>query len=209
MNNGNPWKTMPEPYCKYIWCEHDHVFRQQFPQLIPSNYKTVIAELGIGTGALLRDMAVSNPDVFFIGIDLFYRPLGKTAKRLHRSDVRENVKLLRYNANHPAILFPDNFLDGVVINFPEPWPKKRHHKNRIVYGPAAGHFRKVLKKDGWLFFQSDDYSYFQSAHELFEQERFEITLNTYPTIIKDTFKSSFHNLFESKSTPIYCFLAKS
>jgi tRNA (guanine-N7-)-methyltransferase len=183
------------------------MFKRDLPAQIPPQYGQVVAELGIGNGTYLRQVAKANPQVFFLGVDMFFKPLGQTAKRLHRSWAR-NVRLIRYNALHPAILFPDGFLDGVIVNFPDPWPKDRHSKHRIFEGPIAHHLKQVLKPHGWVFLQTDQEPYFQGAWRLLEAFGFEIHRDVYPPILEAQTRSYFHRLFESQRLPIYRFLSR-
>jgi len=203
----NPWKKLPDPYDRFIWQEDAFVFRSELSTRVPPQYRYVVAELGIGNGALLKQMAASHPEVYFLGVELYYKPLGQAAKRLHRNGIH-NAQLIRYNALHPAILFPDCFLDGLIVNFPEPWPKAKHHKYRIFFGPFASQIRKVLKLDGWVFLQTDQKSYFDAAKTLLSQAQFQVQEDEYPFVMAPAARSYFHNLFESKGDPIYRLLAK-
>lgn len=197
---------MPDPYNRYIWKEDAYIFRSELPHLISRKYKFVVAELGIGNGTLLRDMAKNHPDGFFLGVELYHKPLGKAAKRIHGSGI-QNVQLIRYNALHPAILFPDHFLDGMIVNFPEPWPKLKHHRNRIFYGPFAQHVRKILKPMGWIFLQTDQKAYFDESKRQLSKADFQVCESQFPSVMAPLTKSYFHQLFDTQGDPIYRLLA--
>ncbi len=207
MGYPNPWRQMPEPYNQYIWQDDAHIFKLELPDLVPASANNVYAELGIGNGGLITELARLNPDDFFLGIDLYYRQLGRSARRIHREKL-SNVQLLRYNANHPAILFPNHFLQGILINFPDPWPKARHHNNRIFDGPVAKHLRQILKpKKGWVFLQTDQKPYFEGACRLLEKEGFTVCQKEYPPIMPELIRSPFHSLFDSRGDVVHAVTA--
>ena len=203
----NPWKNMPDPYHRYIWQDDDYVFRTELPNLVPKEASALVAEFGIGNGYLLRQIASQHSNVFFLGVELYYKPLGQSAKRIHRAGLK-NVQLIRYNALHPAVLFPDRFLDGIIVNFPEPWPKDRHHKNRIFYGPIAKHYKQILKPGGWVFLQTDQQAYYEMAIQVLKAEAFHIEENKFPFVMDNASKSYFQSLFEAKGDHIYRVHAK-
>ncbi|ABK42931.1 tRNA (guanine-N(7)-)-methyltransferase [Magnetococcus marinus MC-1] len=92
----------------------------------------VILEIGFGNGETLAALAARHPEDCFIGIDVFLEGFGTLLNRLTRGDI-SNVRLVCQNALQVLLeRIPDASLDGVIINFPDPWRKKRHFKRRIV-----------------------------------------------------------------------------
>lgn len=92
----------------------------------------VVLEIGFGNGDSLADMAAADPDSDFIGIEVHRPGVGHLLLRLGEENIG-NVRI--FCADALEILtrhIPDNSLDRVQLYFPDPWPKKRHHKRRIV-----------------------------------------------------------------------------
>lgn len=105
-------------------------------------------EIGFGAGEVLADLAVNNPEQDFIGIEVYRSGVGRLLGRLDES-AATNVRVLRADA--VATLpraFADGSLDCVLLYFPDPWPKKRHHKRRIVQPHFADDIARVLKPGG-------------------------------------------------------------
>ncbi|MBF0195054.1 MAG: tRNA (guanosine(46)-N7)-methyltransferase TrmB [Magnetococcales bacterium] len=103
----------------------------QFKQEKPEESKLWL-EIGFGNGEYLSHLAAIHPQDCFIGIDVFLEGVSALLRRLERQD-SVNVKVAVDNANIVLLeKIPLNSLDRVVINFPDPWPKKRHHKRRLV-----------------------------------------------------------------------------
>ncbi len=103
---------------------------QQFP---PSEGKARLwLEIGFGNGEFLAHMAALHPQDRFIGVDVFLEGVSALLRRLERQG-SSNVRVALENANIVLLeKIPANALDRVVINFPDPWPKKRHHKRRLI-----------------------------------------------------------------------------
>jgi tRNA (guanine-N7-)-methyltransferase len=89
-------------------------------------------EIGFGNGEYLSYLAALHPQDCFIGVDVFLEGVSALIRRLARQD-SVNVKVAVDNANIVLLeKIPLNSLNRVVINFPDPWPKKRHHKRRLI-----------------------------------------------------------------------------
>lgn len=129
----------------------------------------VVLEIGSGKGRFLVDSAMAQPDVNFIGIEKslhYYRHIrDKVIKRQLR-----NVRVI----NHDAFLvmrdmLPDESLDELHIYFPDPWPRKRERKRRIIRQEALIEMRRVLKPDGVGVYVTDHQEYFELAAPLIAQ----------------------------------------
>ncbi|MBF0448293.1 MAG: tRNA (guanosine(46)-N7)-methyltransferase TrmB [Magnetococcales bacterium] len=89
-------------------------------------------EIGFGNGEFLAHLAALHPQDRFIGIDVFLEGISALFRRLERQQ-SQNVRVIVDNANVGLMeRLPERCLDRVVINFPDPWVKKRHHKRRLI-----------------------------------------------------------------------------
>lgn len=95
----------------------------------------LVVEVGFGNGQFLAEMARARPQCDFVGIELYGKGIEKLSRRLEREAI-ENVRIVKGEALR---VLRGRFARGEVaevhLNFPDPWPKKRHHKRRLV-GPA-------------------------------------------------------------------------
>jgi tRNA (guanine-N7-)-methyltransferase len=120
-----------------------------------------IVEIGFGMGASLLTMAKMRPDVNFIGIEVHRAGIGSLATALFDEKVA-NVRIAPIDA---CEVFKQSILDeslaGIQIFFPDPWPKKRHHKRRLVQLNFVNLLVKKLRKGGFLHCATDweDYAH--------------------------------------------------
>jgi len=98
-------------------------------------------DLGCGAGRFLLARAAANPGVLYIGIDRMPARLRKLGARIPRLGL-QNVRLLRAEAAHALeIHLPRGRVQTLYIHFPDPWPKRRHHRRRLFAQP---HFPDLL-----------------------------------------------------------------
>lgn len=119
-------------------------------------------EIGSGKGTFLVQQATKMPHVNYIGIE-YARPFWRYASDRCRRRRLQNVKIVRAEAcwfvDHYV---PDSCLSQVHVYFPDPWPKKRHRKRRLIeYGFLCLLHRK-LKPEGLVRITTDHSEYFQS-----------------------------------------------
>jgi tRNA (guanine-N7-)-methyltransferase len=112
-------------------------------------------EIGFGMGTSLIKMAEDNPANDYLGIEVHRPGVGSVLIKAEEKQL-QNIKLI----NHDAIAvlkqaIPDNSLDGIYLFFPDPWPKKKHHKRRIVQQGFVEHVYRCLKPGGILHMATD------------------------------------------------------
>lgn len=115
-------------------------------------------EIGFGGGEHLEARAAERPDIGFIGVEPF---LAGVARLLAAIEARglENVRILVDDARLLLRVLPDASLVGIDVLFPDPWPKARHHKRRIVAPATLAEMARVLEPGGELRLATDDPGY--------------------------------------------------
>ncbi|HHM04204.1 MAG TPA: tRNA (guanosine(46)-N7)-methyltransferase TrmB [Gammaproteobacteria bacterium] len=114
-----------------------------------------VLEIGFGNGDNLLHMAACEPDTDFLGIEVYRPGVGRLFHHLRERDIR-NVRVICDDA--VAALqqrIPDASLDKVLLFFPDPWPKKRHHKRRLVQTAFVELVGKKLKPGGCFHVATD------------------------------------------------------
>ncbi len=115
----------------------------------------MFVEVGFGNGDALLEMAEGHPERDYIGIEVHLPGIGRLLAGLHERGLT-NVRVVRADA---AGVFergiPDGDLDGVNIWFPDPWPKKRHHKRRLVQPSFVKVVTGKLKPSGCIHLATD------------------------------------------------------
>jgi tRNA (guanine-N7-)-methyltransferase len=88
-------------------------------------------EIGFGMGDALVAMAAAHPERNFVGVDVYPPGIGSALLKIHARSL-DNVRVVRADAVDMLLSLENASLGGVIVLFPDPWPKKRHHKRRLV-----------------------------------------------------------------------------
>ncbi|HEX42556.1 MAG TPA: tRNA (guanosine(46)-N7)-methyltransferase TrmB, partial [Phycisphaerales bacterium] len=117
-------------------------------------------------GAFLLNQARIEPDVNFLGIEWANKYYRWAVDRLGRWAIG-NVRVIRTDAaDLVARRIPDESVDAYHIYFPDPWPKKRHHKRRFLCQANLDHLYRTLRATGRIYIATDHAEYFQAIEEL-------------------------------------------
>lgn len=115
----------------------------------------VILEIGFGNGDALMAEAITHPENDYLGIEVHRPGVGGLLRRLAVSEI-SNVRVMLADAKDVlAMQVPDASLSGVHVFFPDPWPKKRHHKRRLVQSDFAALVTRKLRPGGYLHLATD------------------------------------------------------
>ena len=129
------------------------------------NTNPVIIEIGFGMGDATADLAEANPDINYLGIEVHRPGVGKLLNEIQKRELK-NLFIIEYDAVEVLReMIGDNTVNGFHIFFPDPWPKKRHHKRRMVQRPRTNLFAQKLAKGGYLYFVTDWLPYAEFALE--------------------------------------------
>src|SRR5271166_4978470 len=101
------------------------------PSLFPFEPRVVWLEIGFGSGEHLIELAKASPDVGLIGCEPFLNGVVAALSGIEREKLT-NVRLRRGDAQAVVKAAPDAFFSRVFILYPDPWPKRRHHKRRVI-----------------------------------------------------------------------------
>ena len=160
------------------------------------NYNKIELEIGCGYGKFLVEHAIEREDVYFIGIESNYKACKKLASKASKRNV-ENICVIFGDAQHIIRdVFDKNYLfDTVYINFPDPWPKKRHNHRRIVSMEFISNIHKILKDNGLLYVVSD--------YEEYAKEVMSPNLEASSSLFKNTLESPWTHHLENYKQTLY------
>ena len=128
----------------------------------------VVLEIGFGNGDSLLAQAQARPDTGFLGIEVHGPGVGHLLHRMAEHAVG-NIRLIRHDAIEVLTqMIADHSLDGVQLFFPDPWPKKRHHKRRIVQPAFADLIARKLKAGGFIHMATDWENYAEHMLAVFD-----------------------------------------
>jgi tRNA (guanine-N7-)-methyltransferase len=119
----------------------------------------LVVEIGFGRGEYLRALAAAAPAVAHVGVDLSHRRVLKMARRLAKTEER-NIRLIEARAEEVVRdALADASVEALWINFPDPWPKKRHHRRRLLQPGLVAALARRLVPGGELQAATDHAGY--------------------------------------------------
>jgi tRNA (guanine-N7-)-methyltransferase len=122
----------------------------------------VTLEIGFGMGIATAEIAQENPNKNYLGIEVHRPGIGRLLWEIEKREL-SNIRIIEYDAVSVAEkMIPQGSLEAVHIFFPDPWPKKRHNKRRLVQRPFTETLANCLKSGGYLYMVTDweDYAAF-------------------------------------------------
>ena len=125
------------------------------PQAAFGRAAPLILEIGFGMGETTEQIALARPGDNFLGVEVFEAGVGALLKRLEASGL-DNVRIIQHDAVEVLqhMIAPDS-LAGVHIYFPDPWPKKRHHKRRLIQPPLVDLLASRMAPGSYLHCATD------------------------------------------------------
>jgi len=123
-------------------------------------------EIGFGMGHALLRWAADAPDWLLLGVELYQPGIGALTDGLRREGL-DNVRVVECPAQEVLVCLPDQSVDEIRIFFPDPWPKKRHHKRRLIQAPFVADMARVMKPAGSVRLATDWAPYAAWIREVF------------------------------------------
>jgi tRNA (guanine-N7-)-methyltransferase len=180
----------------------EHYFRELASREIRRDERPLEVDLGCGDGSFLMAMAAHYPERDFLGVE---RLLGRVRKVCRKATRRglANARVLRLDSRYVVEwLLPEAQVSRLHLLCPDPWPKVRHHRRRLVQADFLEAVRRVLVPGGEFLFMTDHQEYFEWVEEKVAEfgkfERLEWTEETffYP-------KTDFQQLWESEGKAMW------
>jgi tRNA (guanine-N7-)-methyltransferase len=168
-------------------------------------------EVGSGRGTFLLNQAKARPDIDFLGIEWASKYYRYTVDRIGRWSLN-NVRIIRTDAaGFLAGYVPDSSVDCFHVYFPDPWPKKRHHKRRFFKQDNVEEIIRCLKSGGNIRVVTDHEEYFEQINSVLTSfiQRLE-KIDFYPAAsaeIGEWVGTNFERKYLKENRPIYCIAA--
>jgi tRNA (guanine-N7-)-methyltransferase len=189
---------------KSLW--NKEVFQNSLPLWV---------EIGSGYGEFMMEFCEKHPELNFIGMDHRFKRSFQVARNLATLPHR-NFRFLRARGERLEFLFGSNELDKILYFFPDPWPKKRHHKKRLFQTRFLDASYECLKPQGEILIKTDHDDYYQWMLEFIKKDdRFEMIFHTtnlreeFPEHFLASFQTKFEKIFISQGVKIKAIILKS
>jgi len=159
-------------------------------------------DLGCGDGSFLCELAHLHQDKNFLGIE---RLVGRVAKACRKASPLDNVRVLNVESSYAVgYLLPEASVETFYLLFPDPWPKRRHQRRRIVRLDFLDSIRRALEDGGSLRIATDQLDYFEKIRVLAENySGFTIVDPNVDSDRNDLPLTKFERRFSALGVPIY------
>ncbi len=202
-------RKKPHTYEKLTRFE-DFVTRGDVQPIKKDSTRELYVELGTGKGDFITQIADRNPQINFIGLEVEATCVLAAARKVREKNL-SNVRLIVFDINNIAELFSEHEVDRLYINFCDPWPKKRHAKRRLTHVRFLEMYRKILKRDGEIYFKTDNRGLFDFSLEQFAFAGLDvrdITNDLHANEPPENIRTEYENKFSAAGVPINFCIAR-
>jgi tRNA (guanine-N7-)-methyltransferase len=193
---------MPREIFEAIQAERRAELRLAFATILPAGGTPLVLEIGCGHGHFLTAYASTHPEQLCIGIDIRLERTDKALRKRDRAGL-SNLYFLRCDASNFLSEMPAGVtLTDVYMLFPDPWPKKRHHKNRLLQTGLLNELGARAGQGTRLFFRTDYQPYFAEAQEIIAAHA------QWHLLADNTFPYEHVTVFQSRAPVFYSLAAR-
>ena len=178
-----PW-ARPELEASKFYIDNPEDYKGKWKEVF-NNDNPIHLELGCGKGSFMANLAVKNPDINYIAIDVVDAMLGLAKRNIEEKYKEENkeinnVVLTRFDIERILLIMNENDnVERIYINFCNPWPRGKHKKKRLTHIRQLEKYREFLKDGGEIYFKTDDDGLFIDSLSYLENSGFKIIKKTY------------------------------
>ena len=170
------------------------------------NENPIHIEVGTGKGQFVLGMAKQNPDINYIGIELFDSVIVCALEKVVEAEKPANLRLLKVNGAKLQEYFAKGDVSRVYLNFSDPWPKKRHAKRRLTHEGFLKLYESILIDNGEIHFKTDNRGLFE--YSLVSMNHYGMRLNyvsldLHVEMPEDNIMTEYEEKFSAKGQPIY------
>ncbi|WP_421831544.1 tRNA (guanosine(46)-N7)-methyltransferase TrmB [Limnobacter sp.] len=123
-------------------------------------------EIGFGMGETTAKIAKAHPNVNYLGVEIYTAGVGSLIKLIEEENI-ENIRIISHDVvDVLRDMIPDSSLDKVLLYFPDPWRKARHHKRRLIQPEFVAKLAKKMKPGGVLHCATDWENYAHHMHDV-------------------------------------------
>lgn len=167
-----------------------------------SNNNEIHLEIGTGKCKFIKELALKNPNINYIGIEKSDSILALAVKE---KEFPSNLKLVCYDASKITDLF-NNEISKIYLNFSDPWPKKRHEKRRLTSSEFLNKYDLIFKEDKKIEFKTDNMGLFEYSIISFTNHGYlidSISLDLHNLENNDNILTEYEEKFSKKGFRIY------
>lgn len=138
----------------------------------------LFVEIGMGKGRFIMEMAKRNPDCLFVGIEKYSSVLLRALEKQEEEQL-SNLVLVRMDAENIGNVFAPGEIDGIYLNFSDPWPKDRHAHRRLTSDRFLNRYKPLLSLDAVIEFKTDNVGLFEFSLEQIKEAKWNLLYCTF------------------------------
>ena len=170
------------------------------------NNNPIHIEVGTGKGQFVLGMEKQNPEINYIGIELFDSVIVCALEKIEEANKPSNLRLLKIDGAKLEEYFAKDDVSRVYLNFSDPWPKARHAKRRLTHGNFLTVYENVLIDNGEIHFKTDNRGLFEyslvSMNEYGMALKY-VSLDLHANMPEDNIMTEYEEKFSKLGQPIY------
>ena len=178
--------------------------RGKWNQIFDNNNEIHI-EIGMGKGQFIIGMALSNPNINYIGIEMYDSVILTAVNNLsERAEKIKNLRLIRMDATEIEKVF-DKEIDRIYLNFSDPWPKAKHSKRRLTSKEFLLRYDNIFSNKKVIFQKTDNNDLFEFSLETLVEHGYtlkNVTRDLYNNMIENNIATEYENKFVEKGIKI-------
>ncbi|NLY79461.1 MAG: tRNA (guanosine(46)-N7)-methyltransferase TrmB [Lysinibacillus sp.] len=170
------------------------------------NDKPIHIEVGTGKGQFITGMAQANPDINYIGIEMYTSVIVSALEKVLDADSPSNLRLLNVDGSQLEKYFQKNDVERIYLNFSDPWPKNRHAKRRLTHEGFLKIYESIFIDNGEIHFKTDNRGLFEFSLVSMSQYGMllkDVSLDLHANEPEDNIRTEYEEKFSSKGQPIY------
>ena len=175
---------------------------QIYPQAGP-----IHIEVGMGKGQFLMELARRNPQVNYLGIEMYDSVLLRALQRMAEIDELPNLLFMREDARLLPEIFRKGEVEKIYLNFSDPWPKARHAKRRLTSREFLNRYEQILVPEGVVEFKTDNRELFEFSLEEVKEAGWKLActydLHNDAKMCEGNVMTEYEEKFSSLGNPIY------
>ena len=187
---------------KYIIHNFDEL-KGNFNSLF-KNDNPICIEIGTGKGKFIKELALLNQNINYIGIEKFDSVIVRALEKVENEDI-PNLRFLRIDADIIADVFYKE-IDTIYLNFSDPWPKARHTNRRLTSENFLKKYDSLFKNNKKIIFKTDNRHLFEFSIKSLTDYNYKIDsicLDLYSEDLVDNVSTEYEDKFHNKGFPIY------
>lgn len=170
------------------------------------NNNPIHIEVGTGKGQYITGMALANPEINYIGIEMYTSVIVSALEKVLEQNSPPNLRLLNVDGAQLEKYFQKDDVQRIYLNFSDPWPKNRHAKRRLTHEGFLKKYESVLIDNGEIHFKTDNRGLFEFSLVSMSQYGMllkDVSLDLHANEPVDNIRTEYEEKFSAKGQPIY------